>query len=82
MSLGGLFGGQPKVDTSALEAQKKEAQKAAAQARKDAEEAKKQQKAVQDEQIKDNKDRRARAANRFSLLLFDEEGDGQSTFGG
>lgn len=79
-----MFGGKPKVDTSAYEKQTadakaaaEEAQKAAAEATAKAaaeeEAAKKAQKDLQDGMVASNKAKRATASNRFSLMLFEPD---------
>lgn len=79
-----FLGGGKKVDTSAYDKQiadanaraeeaKKAAEKAAEDARLQEEEAKRQQKDLQDGILEGNKAKRASAANRFSLLLFEDD---------
>lgn len=78
-------GGALKVDTSAYDRQIKEANKRAAEAKKAAEEAakkaeedekraKEEQARLQNEIAGNNRDKRASASNRFSLLLFEDDG--------
>lgn len=79
-----LGGGAKKVDTSAYDRQIEEANRRAEEARKAAEEAaakaaeeeerrKQEQLDLQNQQLSDNKARRASVSDRFSLLLFEDD---------
>lgn len=84
MSLGKIFGGGDKPDTSqydqmvadanARAAEAKTAAEKAAQEAKEREEELKRQQALEQNEVADaNKNRRAAASNRFSLLLFEDD---------
>lgn len=72
--LGGLLGGD-KPDMTAYQNMVKEAKARASEAEKEAAAAKEQQRQSQEDIAAESKARRANAASRFSLLLFEDLDD-------
>lgn len=70
--LGGLLGGGQDVDTSGYDRMVAEAQQRAKEAEEQAKKSQDEQRMAQDEIAANNRNKRANAASRFSLLLFED----------